>query len=119
MLAIVSSVLIAANVDAQVARADSQAGATYLSRVWVFSDAHIGSDLRHGRESLGIPLGQSEGPEGFDCDIALNLGDFSGAQGTPKDEEGREVVSQYGALRKHKREDVYDISGNHDRRAQF
>jgi len=114
LLAIVSSVLVADNVDAQLAPPDSQASARTF-RVWVFSDAHIGSDLRHDRESLAIPLRQSEGPRGFDWDIALNLGDLSGAQGTPKDEEGREVVSQYGALRKHKREDVYDISGNHDR----
>src|SRR5436305_4073248 len=31
-------------------------------RVWVFSDAHVGSDLNLGRESLAIPLSQSEGP---------------------------------------------------------
>src|SRR5947209_3418345 len=60
-------------------------------RVWVFSDAHVGSDLNLGRESLAIPLSQSEGAKGFDWDIALNLGDLSGAQGTPKDLEGQEV----------------------------
>src|SRR6516164_4091254 len=75
-------------------------------RVWVFSDAHIGSDPRgsnwnrseavisgpDGRESLATALRQSEDSlTGFDLDIALDLGDLSGAQGTPKDEEGREI----------------------------
>lgn len=96
------------------ARADSQTGPRTF-RVWVFSDAHVGSDLRYGRESLAIPLTQSEGPKGFDWDIALNLGDLSGAQGTPKDPEGQEIVRQYGVLSKHRREDIYDVSGNHDR----
>lgn len=84
-------------------------------RVWVFSDAHTGNDIRHGRESLAIALEQSEGSGGFPWDIALDLGDMSGAQGTPKDEEGKELVRQFGALRRHRREDIYNISGNHDR----
>jgi hypothetical protein len=83
--------------------------------VWVFSDAHVGSDLRSGRESLTIPLQQSEGPTGFAWDIGLDLGDDSGAQGTPKDEEGKEIVRQFAVLKKHRREDIYNISGNHDR----
>ena len=68
-----------------------------------------------GRQSLATALRQSEGPNGFDWDIALNLGDISGAQGTPKDPEGQEIVSQFAVLSKHRREDIYDISGNHDR----
>jgi hypothetical protein len=84
-------------------------------RVWVFSDAHVGRDRSQGRESLAIPLGQSEGPKGFDWDIALNLGDLSGAQGTPKDPEGEEIVRQFAVLKQHRREDIYDICGNHDR----
>jgi hypothetical protein len=51
----------------------------------------------------------------FDWDIALDLGDLSGAQGTPKDEEGREIVRQFSALKQHIREQIYDLSGNHDR----
>jgi hypothetical protein len=54
-------------------------------RLWVFSDAHVGTDQQHGRESLAIALKQSESPSGFAWDIALDLGDMSGAQGTPKD----------------------------------
>ncbi len=84
-------------------------------RVWVFADAHVGSDLRKGRESLATALRQSEGAAGFSWDIALDLGDMSGAQGTPKDPEGQEIVRQFGVLEKHRREDVYDLSGNHDR----
>jgi hypothetical protein len=98
--------------------------------VWVFSDAHVGSDLRgsgrlrsdavtsapDGRESLATALRQSEdATSGFPWDIALDLGDLSGAQGTPKDEEGKEIVRQFGVLKHHKREQIYDISGNHDR----
>ena len=58
-------------------------------RVWVFADAHVASDKANGRESLITAIQQSEGASGFDWDIALDLGDISGAQGTPKDEEGR------------------------------
>jgi hypothetical protein len=84
-------------------------------RVWVFSDAHVGSDKADGRESLATAIQQSEGTLGFDWDIALDLGDLSGAQGTPKDEEGREIVRQFGSLTRHRREQIYDLSGNHDR----
>lgn len=84
-------------------------------RVWVFSDAHVGSDKANGRDSLATAIQQSEGPTGFDWDIALDLGDMSGAQGTPKDAEGQEIVRQFGVLRKHRREQIYDLSGNHDR----
>ena len=84
-------------------------------RVWVFSDAHVGSDKANGRESLITAIQQSEGASGFDWDIALDLGDMSGAQGTPKDEEGQEIVRQFGALKRHRREQIYDLSGNHDR----
>ena len=84
-------------------------------RVWVFSDAHVGSDQNKGRESLATALRQSEGASGFSWDIALDLGDMSGAQGTPKDAEGVEIIRQFGALTQHHREDIYDVSGNHDR----
>ena len=40
---------------------------------------------------------------------------MSGAQGTPKDEEGKEIVRQFGVLKRHRREQIYDLSGNHDR----
>ncbi len=83
--------------------------------VWVFSDAHVDTDKRNGRESLATALRQSEGPAGFAWDIALDLGDMSGAQGTPKDPEGEEIVRQFKALERHRREQVYDLSGNHDR----
>lgn len=110
-----AAVLLADESSAQVARADTQTTPRAF-RVWVFSDAHVGTDLAvAGRHSLAIPLEQSEGPKGFDWDIALDLGDLSGAQGTPKDAEGEEIVRQYGVLTKHRREDIYDISGNHDR----
>ena len=84
-------------------------------RLWVFSDAHVGTDMKNGRESLATALRQSESTFGFDWDIALDLGDMSGAQGTPKDPEGQEVVRQFSVLTKHRREDIYDVSGNHDR----
>ena len=40
---------------------------------------------------------------------------MSGAQGLPKDEEGQEIVRQFGVLTRHRREQIYDLSGNHDR----
>lgn len=84
-------------------------------RVWVFSDAHVGTDKEYGRDSLATALQQSETAAGFDWDIALDLGDLSGAQGTPKDAEGQEVVRQFATLKRHRREQIYDLSGNHDR----
>lgn len=86
-------------------------------RLWATSDAHVGTDLKHGRESLAEAIAQSEGRgpgPGFDWDIALHLGDFSGNQGAPKDEEGAEVVRQFGALRQHHRAQCYGLAGNHD-----
>ena len=84
--------------------------------LWAMSDAHVGSDLikGDGRRSLAEAIEQSEGPDGFDWDVAVNLGDFSGNQGSPEDDEGEEIVRQYGALKKHRREQVYDLVGNHD-----
>jgi hypothetical protein len=90
-------------------------------RLWAFGDAHVGTDKRHGRDSLAEAIVHSErgGPEGgppFDWDIAINVGDMSGAHHQlPDDAEGAEVRRQFGAMRAHRREDVYDVCGNHDR----
>lgn len=84
--------------------------------LWAFSCAHVGTDQHcEGRESLADALRQSESDTGFDWHVALNLGDHSGSQGEPDDEEGREIVRQYAVLRDHRREQIYDIGGNHDR----
>ncbi len=96
-----------------LAHAGDEAPGTF--RVWVFSDAHVDTDKRNGRESLAIALRQSESTGGFAWDIALDLGDLSGAQGTPKDAEGQEIVRQFSVLQRHRREQIYDLSGNHDR----
>ena len=85
--------------------------------VWAMSDAHVGTDLNRGRESLSDAILQAEGrggSPGFHWDVALNLGDFSGSQTPPGDEEGREVVRQYGAAILHPRGHFYDLVGNHD-----
>jgi len=79
-------------------------------RLWAFSDAHVGTDRRRGRNSLAEALVQSESGA-FDWDIALDLGDHSGAQGLPDDEEGREIVRQFGALKQHRREDIFSVCG--------
>lgn len=89
-------------------------------RLWVFGDAHVGTDKRYGRESLAETLRQSEsgGTEGgppFAWDIAIDVGDMSGAEGVPQDNEGAEVVRQFQAVRHHKREAIYNVCGNHDR----
>ncbi|MHB9108198.1 MAG: metallophosphoesterase family protein [Armatimonadota bacterium] len=82
--------------------------------VWATADAHVGTDLRNGRESLAEAIRQSEGANGIGWDIALHLGDFSGDQASPDNAEGREVVRQFGALQRHRREQVYTLVGNHD-----
>ena len=81
-------------------------------RLWAIGDAHVETDLKHKRESMADAIRQSESD--FDWDIAINVGDFSGNQEPPQDDEGREVVRQFGALTRHRREDFYDIAGNHD-----
>lgn len=88
--------------------------------LWACGDSHVGTDIKKGRESLAKAIRQSEfGDEKlkappFDWDIAVHVGDLAGGQGAPDDKEGREVVKQYGELKKHRREDIYDLAGNHD-----
>lgn len=94
----------------------TKSDASQKFRVWVLSDAHVGRDAKLGpRESLAEAIRQSESPSGFDWNIALDLGDVSGDVGLPRDAEGAEIVRQLGALKKHRREQIYDVSGNHDR----
>ncbi len=100
--------------------ADQQNKPPCVFRLWATSDAHVGTDLRHHkRESLAEAIRQSErgGEDGgppFEWDVAVHLGDSSGNQGSPKDDEGQEVVRQFGAARKHVREQFYNLAGNHD-----
>ncbi len=85
-------------------------------RLWVFGDAHVGTDLKQGRESLADALRASErGNPAFDWDIAIDVGDMSGGQTVPEDPEGEEIVRQFGVLEKHPREAIYSVCGNHDR----
>lgn len=90
-------------------------------RLWTFSDAHVGTDVRFGRKSLAEAIrhseqGGSEGGEPFDWDLAIDLGDMSGGQAVPDDEEGEEIVRQFQeSLKKHEREQIYSLGGNHDR----
>ncbi|MEQ8789122.1 MAG: metallophosphoesterase [Pirellulaceae bacterium] len=89
-------------------------------RLWCMGCSHVGTDKRVAkRESLGEAIRHSEqggddGGPAFDWDIALHLGDTSGNQGSPSDEEGQEVVKQFGRATKHRREHFYNIAGNHD-----
>ena len=88
-------------------------------RLWAIGDSHVGTDLRRKRESLAEAIRHSEfgGDEGgpsFDWDIALHVGDLSGNQRSPDDDEGREVVRQFTSAKKHRREDFYNLAGNHD-----
>jgi len=82
-------------------------------RLWAFSDAHVGTDRRFGRDSLADAMVHSE--SAFSWDLAIDTGDMSGGQKVPEDEEGREIVRQFQALKKHRREDIYNVCGNHDR----
>jgi hypothetical protein len=112
---LVSAVAISLLAVALLALLRPQGESPKTFRVWVFSDAHVGSDKEHGRDSLAEALRQSESVRGFQWQIALDLGDMSGAQGTPKDSEGEEIVRQFGVLKQHHREEIYDLAGNHDR----
>ena len=85
-------------------------------RLWAIGDSHVGTDLRRNRRSLAEAIRHSEedGGPAFDWDIALHVGGLSGNQGSPDDEEGREVVRQFAAARRHRREQFYNLAGNHD-----
>ena len=72
-------------------------------RLWAFGDAHVGTDKRNGRDRLAEAIihsefGGTEGGPPFAWDIAIDVGDMSGAEGVPQDEEGAEVVRQFHAL---------------------
>jgi len=87
--------------------------------LWACGCSHVHTDIKHGRESLADAIRQSEfgGEQGgppFEWDIMLHLGDLSGQQDSPQDEHGEEVVRQFAATELHKREDIYNLLGNHD-----
>ena len=86
--------------------------------IWATSCSHVSKDARHGRESLGRSIRQSEGqtPEtsGFYWDIMIDAGDLSASQLPPTDQAGMIVVQQYSRLMKHRREQIYNVAGNHD-----
>ena len=86
--------------------------------VWAVSCAHVPADIRRGRESLAKPIRQSEGREpgapAFDWDIMLDAGDVSAHQRPPEDKDGKELIRQYRVMRDHRREQVYNVPGNHD-----
>lgn len=80
-------------------------------RLWASACSHVGTDLKHGRESLADAIRHADD---LGWEVALCLGDFSGEQGHPEDPEGEEVVRQLQASRRHRREEIYTIAGNHD-----
>jgi len=86
--------------------------------VWAVSCAHVPADIRRQRESLALAIRQSEGmvesAPGFHWDIMLDAGDLSAHQEPPGDKDGQELLRQYRALSKHRREQIYNVPGNHD-----
>lgn len=89
--------------------------------LWAGCCAHVGTDLeRAGRESFADPIRHSEGygPEdapGFDWDVMVHLGDLNQGHPTPPtDADGEEVHRQWETLRDHRREQIYNVLGNHD-----
>jgi hypothetical protein len=87
--------------------------------VWAAGDSHVPKDrAMAGYESLATAIRQSqgevEGYPGFEWDVMIDTGDLSASQSPPTDEDGRMVVRQYEALKGHRREDVYQVAGNHD-----
>ena len=85
-------------------------------RLWSSSCSHVRPPRIGRRESLAEAIRQSEGTNGdsapaFEWDIALHLGDICN---WPNDDIGKEVVRQFSALKKHRREQFYCLAGNHD-----
>jgi putative CocE/NonD family hydrolase len=87
-------------------------------RVWAASCAHVPADIRRGRESLALAIRQSEGfvkdAPAFEWDVMIDAGDLSAHQVPPGDRDGQELIRQYRAMTKHRREQVYNVPGNHD-----
>ncbi len=87
-------------------------------RVWATSCAHVPADSERGRESVAEAIRQSEGfvsgAPAFDWDIMIDAGDLSAHQQPPGDRDGQELIRQYRALTKHRREQIYNVPGNHD-----
>ena len=99
------------------ANADAQNSRQF--RVWATSCSHVPADIERGhRESLAKAIRQSEGLEQnaptFDWDIMIDAGDLSAHQFPPGDRDGQELQRQYRAMTKHRREQVYNVPGNHD-----
>lgn len=86
--------------------------------VWATSCSHVPADIRRGRESLALAIRQSEGAvkdaPAFDWDIMIDAGDLSAHQFPPGDRDGKELIRQYRAMTEHRREQVYNVPGNHD-----
>jgi hypothetical protein len=87
--------------------------------VWAAACAHVHSDLESGRRSIAEAIEQSEfggsdGSPAFDWDIMLHLGDISGTQCPPADNDGPPVVDQLTSAKKHRIEQIYHLIGNHD-----
>jgi hypothetical protein len=88
--------------------------------VWATADAHVHTDLeRSGRRSLTDAIRHSEvggdgGAPPFGRDVMLHLGDLCGLQTPPGDAEGPPVLEQFATMRNHRREQVYNLIGNHD-----
>jgi len=91
--------------------------------LWATADAHVNTDLKYGYESIAAAVRQSEfggeaGGPPFEWDVMLHLGDLKGSradgQGFPDDADGVEVVRQFLTMKKHRREQVYNLPGNHD-----
>ncbi|MFV1965946.1 MAG: metallophosphoesterase [Pirellulaceae bacterium] len=87
-------------------------------RVWATSCAHVPADIRRGRESLAKVIRQSEGVEenapGFEWEVMIDAGDLSAHQTPPGDPDGQELIRQYRAMTQHRREQIYNVPGNHD-----
>lgn len=114
--AAIASACIAGDQDPGTAESAGPAGRQF--RVWAVSCSHVPADVRKGRESLAKAIRQSEGREGdapgFPWDIMIDAGDLSASQFPPGDADGMELVRQYAAMTEHRREQVYNVQGNHD-----
>lgn len=82
-------------------------------RIWVAGDAHIQKDLKKsGYRSLAEALADTRSDEaGFEWDLWVNPGDFTGTGTCPGDEEGRQLLAQLVGFDRHR---MYSVPGNHD-----
>lgn len=93
----------------------SKIDSTGIFTLWVTGCAHLPHDFAMGRAPISEAIYQSEsGPNPFNWDMMLFLGDFCSHPELPSEFDGRLAKQQLHSGKQHSREQIYCLQGNHD-----